>query len=327
MAVPTISSVSPSTGPASGYREVEIIGTGFRICDPALFTPTVPGTTRVPTVSVTFDGVAALRVWAASSTLLRVVIPPYGGLPLADPHLPVDVVVTNLDDDGVAISGETVTGADAFTYERWEGLPPADDPPLLMVLQAFLARLAREVLTTSAVSTHVDFRSAGGGVYIEVASVPYIGLQVDFPRDVEYSQWDQGYEEVERLDGDIDLYRGMRTHRMDVQFTVAGEGQREALGLCGAIQDALILNPYIDVDANQDLYPGETDRYPIDITAYPRMLQGSNRNNVTIYSMACSARGIRSMVGVPVERVKRIVEAFLIETNMSGENQVTWQVF
>uniref|UniRef100_A0A6H1Z942 Uncharacterized protein n=1 Tax=viral metagenome TaxID=1070528 RepID=A0A6H1Z942_9ZZZZ len=249
----------------------------------------------------------------------------------------MDVTVTNLDDDGAAIPGETATLAGGFTYQRWESLPPADDSPLLIVLQAFLARMVREVLTKPAgstdqgsgvaISTHVDFRAAGGGAYIEVASVPYVGLQVDFPRDVEYAQWDQGHEEVERLDGDIDLYRGMMTHMMTVMMTIAGEGQREALGLCGAIQDALILNPYVTVPANQDLYPGETDRYPVDITAYPRMLQGSNRNNVTIYSMSCSVRGIRSMVGVPVERVKRIAEAFFIETNMDGENQVTWQVF
>lgn len=324
MAVPTITSVSPSTGPASGYREVEIVGTGFAVPS---FTPAVPGESRIPTVAVAFNGVSALRVWAASSTLLRVVIPPYTGSPIAASHTAVSVMVTNLDTDGVAVPGETVTRASAFTYERWEFLPPIDDCPQLVVLSTFLSRLMREVLTSAGMATHVDFSDEdSGGEYIAIASVPYVGIRVDFPRDVEYSQWDQGFEEVTRGDGDIDLYRGLRTAMMVVSFTVAGGGIREAMNLCGALEDMVILNPYVDVPAG-DLYSGETNRHPIDITSGPRQVKGANKDGIMIFSMGMRVRGIRSMVGVPVERIKTVASASIIFTNMDAENQVTWNVF
>src|SRR3990167_10850073 len=118
MALPTFSSITPNTGHAGGREMVRISGTNFRL--PA----TVPHT--LPTVRVRFNGEDALRVDAVDVHLLEVLTPQYRGADLTLP--PVDLEITNLDDNGVAIPGETLTVADAFTYTRLGPRAPAADP-------------------------------------------------------------------------------------------------------------------------------------------------------------------------------------------------------
>jgi hypothetical protein len=324
MATPVIDSISPATGPASGYNEVEISGYYFNT--PGSFTPTVPGTVRVPTVAVTFNGVAAISVRVASDTLIRAQAPPYTGQAEAGSHAAVAVVVSNLDSNGDVISGETATKSGAYTYERWALHPPQPDTPLTKVTVEFLARLVREVHAETGMMTHVDFGEAADGVEMPLSSLPCIGVRADYPRDIEYSQWDNGFEEVDRDDGDIDLYRGMRTYMMVARLNLAGEGMREAQALVGAVADAFIINPYVTITADETLYPGETDRYPVDIVEYPKQAKNPNKSNAMAYSMILQVRGIRTMPNVAVERIKRWLTGYLVETNMEGENVVERQL-
>ncbi|MDP2271890.1 MAG: IPT/TIG domain-containing protein [Archangium sp.] len=85
--VPTIATVSPTTGSASGGQVITINGTGFLSAPPPM---------------VTFDGVAAPSVSRLSATQLTLLTPP-GAPGLAD------LVVTNND-------GQSVSRAQAFTY-------------------------------------------------------------------------------------------------------------------------------------------------------------------------------------------------------------------
>lgn len=164
MAVPTIASVTPSTGPTGGWSLVEIVGTNFRLPpDPP---PTGPVPVRDPTVAVTFGGVAARSVGVASAERLVVVTDG------ADPGT-VDVVVKNLDDDGVPIAGEVATLDDGFVY----ALPVlAEESDFGRLVRAFIQEWKRQVIAEVALVTHTDFSDDPASGLAAVAQLPAIIL-------------------------------------------------------------------------------------------------------------------------------------------------------
>jgi hypothetical protein len=115
MAVPTISSVSPTTGLTRGINVVYINGTNFRL--PPTVTTYDPGDAQ-QTVKVTFGGVDATEAHAISAIKAMAIAPAWTGSATADNPGAVDVRIANLDDAGAEISGENATLASAYTYTR-----------------------------------------------------------------------------------------------------------------------------------------------------------------------------------------------------------------
>ena len=115
--VPTISSITPASGPVRGGDKVVLVGTNFRMAPlnaPSGYTSSA----EQQTISVKFDGVRAAYAAAASATVAHAVVPEWrGSYKLAFP-LAVDVRLANLDDAGVEIPTENVTKALAFQYTR-----------------------------------------------------------------------------------------------------------------------------------------------------------------------------------------------------------------
>lgn len=109
MAVPTITSLSVTTGPTQGRTLVAITGTNFRAY------PAIPATGRVPkptpTVRILFGTEEATDVQTESTTKVWCLAP------VSDPGL-VSVTLTNIDAEGAAVAGETVVKANAYTYVR-----------------------------------------------------------------------------------------------------------------------------------------------------------------------------------------------------------------
>src|SRR5262245_23027235 len=99
MAVPSISSITPSSGPTGGSLLVEIAGDGFRL----------PTSSDVPSVRMLIGGRAGRDVRVLAVDRLTCLAP------AADAGS-VDVTLQNLDADGVVVPGEEVTAAQAFTY-------------------------------------------------------------------------------------------------------------------------------------------------------------------------------------------------------------------
>src|SRR5262249_54588382 len=126
MAVPSITSVTPSSGPTGGSLLVEIAGAGFRPPDPPPATGPVPASILTVRVVVGAQPARAVRVIAADR--LSCV------LPAADAG-PVDVTVQNLDAAGAPIPGEETTLVGGFTFIL-ERLTPESD----------LARLVRTLI-------------------------------------------------------------------------------------------------------------------------------------------------------------------------------------
>src|SRR5262245_61737827 len=134
MPAPTITSLTPPTGPTGGRTLVEIAGTGFRLPPP----PPPSGTTPPPrpTVQILVGGREATDVRVRASDRLTFISP------IGDAR-PVDVILRNLDDDGAPIAGEEVTLANGFTY-RMPALAAESD--LARLVRTLLRELKRQVL-------------------------------------------------------------------------------------------------------------------------------------------------------------------------------------
>lgn len=129
MAVPTITSLTPSIGLASGDQLITIAGTGFHVAvdeAPGVVNPAdgmnpENDAPSIRTVMVTFDGVASPLVKVYSSTLLTAILPPgnAGNDTQAPPGRSVTVQVINVTQGTTTpIGGESVSAVNAFTYAR-----------------------------------------------------------------------------------------------------------------------------------------------------------------------------------------------------------------
>jgi hypothetical protein len=186
MAVPTVATLTPSTGSPTGGQLIELTGTGYRL--PTAPGATIPAPPSPPSVRVTIGGVASSSVSVISDTRLLVIVPKHT-MPIATDGQTtlgtdvVDVVVENIDDSGVLIPGETVTVAGAYTYQR-PGVSYADGPYGFTRVTATLIDLLRsEVLGNTVLETSTDYDPNTNTQQIEVETTPQLiltGPEVDF---------------------------------------------------------------------------------------------------------------------------------------------------
>ncbi len=135
MAVPTITSITPSSGSTRGRDIVRIAGTNFRL--PNAPTPSGPILSdQQRTVSVKFQGLESNWAYSASSSLILARVPEWTGPYDITFPAPLDVRVANLDDNEVEIPGENVTRLDCYTISR---------PSL--AAESYLQRVVREVIS------------------------------------------------------------------------------------------------------------------------------------------------------------------------------------
>lgn len=179
MAVPTVSTISPATGSPTGGQLVEVLGTGFRL--PTAPPSTIPAPVAPPSVRVLVGGVSAPRVDVISDTRLLLEIPkrsmPIGsdGQTTLGTEL-VPLTVENIDDTGVLIPGETVTVADAYTYQR-PGVGYGDGPYSVTRVTALLIDLLRsEVLANTVLETSTDYDPNTNTTRIEPQATPQLIL-------------------------------------------------------------------------------------------------------------------------------------------------------
>lgn len=328
MSVPTVTAIDISTGPASGGNVVALTGTGFKTPTVLL---TVPMAAFTPTVRVQVNSRTSARVEVIDSTHLRFIVPRYLGTDTeSDLFTAVSVRVDNLDASGNPIAGENVTKTSYYTYSRaiigaaaagigrWSGSAQRD-PPLLQVLKKLIDSLKREVTKNVAMSTHIDYGDEGSATLIDSAELPSIGLRVDAPRDVEWSEEDNGHQYVEYGGSTLDFV-GQRTYRLDCDLTISAEGVREAMFLVDAVREFVDVNPYLEVEIDSLVYPGEENEYPIDITQWPKCLTNANDLGIVAYSMGLSIRGIPVLPNEPVGFISEIADFMLYETRMEAEH-------
>jgi hypothetical protein len=310
MATPTITDISPVTGPAAGGQLITITGTNFK--EPTLVYDIPTPDDITPTVAVTIGGIAARAARVISDTEVRVLTPRFWHQdPRVSAFSAVDVVLSNLDSAGDVIVGETVTETEGFTYKRWELGAPRRDPPITRITKELLWALAIEVESNTYRGTHVDFGEEGTAVTIDEAELPSVNVTMSFPPDPEFGARDNYPEEVDKGDGTYDLYEGGKTLMLVADMLVAGGTTGEAEMLCQSILDFAMVNPLLLCSADPVLFPGETDEYPLEITGYPQQIGSPTNSGMVLFNMQLTVRGVMTLPDDPTLNAKPITYATL----------------
>lgn len=226
MAVPTISTVSPSDGPSMGGNMVEIVGTNFRLNDPPPATGPAPAYTQ--TVQVSFGGVPAEKAFVLSATRLLVPAPKYSlvesnGRPIVSAQ--VDVVVTNLDNSEVAIPGETVTAVNAYTYGRPD-ISAESESDFTRLVRTLLRLLKSEVIPNVSLEIDSDYDEDLSTPHPDHGELP--GLSVIGPEvstNTFYRDWSDRVQSALPTPGEFVVQR--RSHTVDLGFDIVGYSDNE----------------------------------------------------------------------------------------------------
>lgn len=195
--VPSIYSVTPTEGLASGRERVSITGWGFALPQ--------PGAGAVPTVRVLFDGVPAPAVLVFTSTSLMAVTPEYRGHPSNLPAV-VDVTVQNLNALGEPVAGESFTLVGGWTFRRHElthlSLAEAKNPPgLTWLCRQLLLELRRGLVDEVVLSATADYSTDPALQVTAVSRLPCVVLDGPEIRDSPRYAY-QGQQPVETVEGD-----------------------------------------------------------------------------------------------------------------------------
>ena len=308
MAVPTISGISPNTGPAAGEDLITITGTNFR-----LYTPPTSGNinTDAPVyVKVTFGGVAAISVAVNAATTLIVEPPMYPGDPDQESFPAVDVVVQNLDDDLVVIGGELVTETAGYTYAR----DPLRQPTLLLespfvrITRKLLQWLKIQTLLRSSARTHTDY--SPDGIMLAQAGVPSVHLMGPNVSD-DAAGWENPDIEELQGDGSYLTYPNPIMHTLDYELIGQSDSTIEFLTLMGLANKFFRRNPYLVIAG--DVPSSSEVRMPLIMTSEPSATAGSANANLHSFSCTFEVRRV-PVLYLPAHSMSQPVDTMELQT-------------
>jgi hypothetical protein len=297
MPIPSIISITPSSGPAAGRLLVELVGSGFRR-QTAL--PEAVGSVAIasPGVRVLIQGRAAQDVRVLSEDRLACVVP--GG----DPG-PADVVVQNLDAAGAPVPGELAIARSAFTYVRQ---PLAVEADLTRLVRALLQELKRQVLDNVVLTVHTDF-DADVGAELQLATIARLPALVLIGPELAEDRFFSLNQQPELATGPNHFVQRRVPYTVDLGFTVIGVSDHttELLNLMAATQLFFHRNPYLELDRDPADPSAGRVRYEMDIARDGdlRVTSQPNASNVRSFSGRIVVRGfdLEDLAGFPGEGV------------------------
>ncbi len=303
MAIPTITSVSPTTVFTGGML-VTITGSNFRTAYPL---PNIDGELPVPppTVEVSFDGVPGDAALVFSANTLTVI---------AAPHNPgaATITVKNLDVDGNPIAGEVVSSVAALTYARADLSITAD---FTRLNRALLSLLKQQIIANVTMSTSVDY-SDQEGLALKVVAVAKLPCVTVSPPSLKlrYGEYAQGSERPEVNTG-VDFVRRSTFRTVDItwQIRVFDDNQVRALNLVTLIQQVLKDNTFLSMDRDpDDLSKGKVD-YEFYPTGEFNFSDSPNNSDVRV------AAGSVTAYGFWFEDIAGFPESSVVETGQQTE--------
>lgn len=268
MAVPTFTSITPDDGLPAGRGRVRIVGTGFRLppvpppagSDPPLTGP-IPGDFPqwLRTVRVEIDGRPCDDVIPVSDTLLYAITPEYRGLPASLPKLS-DVVITNLDDSGVPIVGESVTASAAFTFRRQDLTVDSD---VAWVARNVIDRFARNVIENVTVSTGLDYAESGS-LLLAISRLPTLALlgpDIEEDEEGEERNERQFPQDPDAPAGDVLINAAPLPVSLVWRILVLSDDKLEALNLANLVTNDLRKRPRLVMES----YEGSGVEFEFDL--------------------------------------------------------------
>ena len=304
MAAPTITSVTPSTGPGRGGTLVEIIGTNFVpqvvLPGPGVSSP-LKNTAQV--LFGTVDSIIPPAVVSATRIIVRA--------PAADIGA-VGVTVNNLDAFEVPIPGETVTLAGGYTYIR----PPLlAESALTYVIRSFIKELKRQTISEVVYSFgQTDFADpAGALVQLKIASLPAIALMGPRMPQNRFYSLNQLPEEQDNEDPLLATSFVQRREPLTVnlEFTIVGmaDTPTETLNLSNVVGLFFHRNKFFSVLRD----PGDPSkgkaRYELDWVTNARSLDFAGTPNE---SNIGSFTGTVHIIGFDLDELAGIVDDAVI---------------
>jgi hypothetical protein len=286
MAIPTLISVAPVDGPASGGDLVCLVGTGF-----------------AQRVAVAFGGqpaaVLAVRDEAGSS-VVDVRTP-------AHEAAAVDVILQNLDASGTPIPGEVATIPTAYRFLRSR---VAAESHLTRLVRQLLRELKRQVLANVSTTVSVDYDDSPGSGIIAMATVPSVVLSGPSLRQNRFYSSNVALEELTQSPSGPEFTRRRPAFTVDLLFTITVTSSRtaELLNLMAALATFLNRNRWIALDRDPSDPSAGRVRWEMDADGEVRT-QLENKSDVRAFSWALVIRGFDIDEGLLLDRAPPVEDA------------------
>lgn len=162
MAIPTITAVTPGSGPTTGQNIVKIDGSNFRLPD----TPPAEGPLGGPaqrTIKIAIGGIVSDWAHAVEAGIIYARVPEWRGDYNLSFPVALDVRIANLDNTGAEIPGENATLLNGYSVTR---------PSL--AAESYLQRVIGELITMMRRHLLVDVHLTASRDYDANPSTPDI---------------------------------------------------------------------------------------------------------------------------------------------------------
>ncbi|WP_338869402.1 IPT/TIG domain-containing protein [Myxococcus stipitatus] len=297
MAVPSLTSVTPSSGPTSGGDILRLTGVGFAA--------------RV-----------AVRVGGLRAEVLTV--RQESGASYADVRTPaheaglVNVELLNLSAEDSPVPGEVAVLPTAYRYLRPRVAAEAN---LTRLVRTLLRELKRQVVANVSASVSVDYDDTveGGLNVIAMASLPSVVLSGPALRESRRYSTNVLHEDVVQGPSGAELVRRRPAYTVDLAFTltVASERTAELFNLMAAVATFLNRNRWLVMARDAEDASRGTVRWEMDADGEVRTQLGS-RDDVRAFTWGLVVRGFDVDEGLPLDIGKAVAQAHLDTDSLPG---------
>ena len=304
MSIPTVTSVQPGTGSTRGTNIVRIIGTNFRLPNPAAATGALLAAQQ-KTVSVKFEGIESEWAYSASSTLILARVPTWRGAYDITFPAGLDIRVANLSDLGVEIATENATLLNGYYINR-PGL--ATESYLQRVIRETIRLFRRHVLQNTHHTTQRDYSLTPAQLQTLRAEGPMIKLMG--PRLVlnRFYSLNREEDETDPLGGANGMMRRKTPVTCDMVFAVAAWANNP-MHLTGLAQACLLFHrdvKFVKVEIDPSVPTLGTKDYEFEMPwdGYPAFNTDPTADDLTYITLNSIVRGVHidEDVGTIVER-------------------------
>lgn len=284
MAVPTISTVEPNSGRPIGGFLVTVTGTGFRLPpEPPWDHGNETGFQQTVKIMVGDQQVESVNV--LSATRLNFLCPRYRGD--AGDKVGVDIVLANLDDDGLVVPGEEATLEDAIEYIRPR---LTDKSPLQEATRMVLREVRRNLVPNVYLFSKKDF-SEDGSAFIAEMKVPCIVLvgPALFLNGAETTE-----QEVVEQPGQFDILRDDGSFDIELEIVGLADAGTQILNLADEFQKFVGGTPEITMrkNANQASPDESSFEFGIPIGDEPKVNPQASEDDVWEFTSKVRMYGV-----------------------------------
>ena len=297
MAIPTITTLTPSTGPASGGDLVRLVGTGF-----------------AARVVVRFGGRPAVVAAVRDEV----------GVSIVDVRTPAheagvaDVELENLDANDAPIAGESVLLVGAYRFARATVAREAD---LTRIIRQLLRELKRQVLANVSATVSVDYDDTiiDGLNVIAMAKVPSLVLSGPTLRPNRFYSANVPHEDVVEGSAGPEMIRRKPPYTVDLVFLLTAGSERtvELFNLMAAVATFLNRNRWLELPRDPDDSARGAVRWEMDADGEFRT-QLASKDDVRAFTCGFVVRGFDVDEGLPLDLGKLVTDPQLEARPFAG---------